>query len=129
MSVVYPAIFLKEEIGFSVSFPDLSGCFSEGDTLEQAIEMAQEALGLFLVSMEERGISIPPSSNISDLHCENGEFATLISTNTDRYRRNKSVKKTLTIPLWLNEQAEKANLNFSQTLQKALKEELQVIDR
>lgn len=127
MLKIYPAIFLKEDNGFSVSFPDLDGCFTEGATLEEAVEMAQEALGLYLVSLEERNITIPaPSDNIS-IQCETNEFVTLVSTPIDKYRRkNKAVKKTLTIPQWLNDEAELRHINFSSVLQKALKEELQI---
>ena len=129
MLKVYPAIFLKEDIGYSVTFPDLDGCFTEGNTLEEAIEMAQEALGLYLVSLEERDISVPLPSDISVIKCSKNEFVSLISTSVEKYRRkNKAIKKTLTIPQWLNEEAELKHLNFSSVLQKALKEELQIAD-
>ena len=129
MLKVYPAIFTKEDIGYSVSFPDLDGCFTEGDTLEEAIEMAQEALGLYLVSLEERDIGVPASSDITTIKCSKNEFTTLITASIEKYRRkNKAVKKTLTIPQWLNEEAELRHLNFSSVLQKALKEELQIVE-
>ena len=129
MLKVYPAIFQKEEIGYSVSFPDLDGCFTEGDTLEEAMEMAQEALGLYLVSLEERKINIPLASEIAVISCSNREFVSLVSTPIEKYRRkNKSVKKTLTIPQWLNDEAELRHINFSSVLQKALKEELSITD-
>ena len=129
MLKVYPAIFLKEDIGYSVSFPDLDGCFTEGNTLEEAIVMAQEALGLYIVSLEERNISIPSPSEIFDIRHSENEFVTLISTKINKYlRRNKAVKKTLTIPQWLNEEAELRHINFSSVLQKALKEELQIAE-
>ena len=129
MLKVYPAIFLKEDIGYSVSFPDLDGCFTEGNTLEEGIEMAQEALGLYLVSLEERNINIPLPSDISAIEYSGNEFVTLVSTPIQKYRRrNKAIKKTLTIPQWLNEEAELRHINFSSVLQKALKEELQVAE-
>lgn len=128
MLKVYPAIFLKEDAGFSISFPDLDGCFSEGDNLEEAIAMAQEALGLYLVSLEERKIPFPVASDPTSVHYNENEFITLISTPLEKYRRNKSVKKTLTIPQWLNEQAELNHINFSSVLQEALKKELQIQD-
>ena len=130
MLVVYPAIFLKEEdAGYSVSFPDLDGCFTEGNTLEQAIEMAQEALGLYLASLEERKLIIPKASGYEDIQCNRNEFISLVYTSVDKYKRsNKAVKKTLTIPQWLNEEAELRHINFSSVLQKALKEELQIAE-
>jgi len=122
---VYPAIFFQEEDGYSVSFPDLDGCFTEGETIEHAVEMAQEALGLYLVSLEERSIKIPKPTLDNDIEHEADEFVTLVSTDIEKYRRrNKAVKKTLTIPQWLNEEAELKHINFSSVLQKALKEEL-----
>lgn len=127
MIKVYPAIFLKESNSYSVSFPDLDGCFTEGDTLEEAVEMAQEALGLYLVSLEERSINVPDPTDNTDIRCAEDEFITLVSTQIEKYRRkNKSVKKTLTIPQWLNDEAELRHINFSSVLQKALKEELQI---
>jgi len=124
MLKIYPAVFLKEDVGYSVSFPDLDGCYTQGETLEEAMEMAQEALGLFLVSLEERGL-IALASEPSDIECEEGEFVSLVATPIEKYRRkNKAVKKTLTIPQWLNEEAELKHINFSSVLQKALKDEL-----
>lgn len=128
MLKVYPAIFLKEDVGFSVSFPDLDGCFTQGDTLEEAIEMAQEALGLYLVALEEGHTPFPAASEPRTIKCNDDEFVTLISTQIEKYRRNKSVKKTLTIPQWLNDQAELNHINFSSVLQAALKKELQIQD-
>lgn len=91
------------------------------------MEMAQEALGLYLVSLEERNINIPDPSDNTDILCVEDEFITLVSTQIEKYRRkNKAVKKTLTIPQWLNDEAELRHINFSSVLQKALKEELQI---
>jgi len=128
MLKVYPAVFLQEEIGYSVSFPDLDGCFTEGDSLEEAMEMAQEALGLFIVSLEERGMVVPSASEISSIVCSDCEFTSFVATSIDKYRRkDRAVKKTLTIPQWLNEEAESRHINFSSVLQKALKDELQLV--
>jgi len=128
MLTIYPATFIKEDEGYSVFFHDLDGCYTQGDTLEEAIQMAQEVLGLFLVSLSERNIPIPSASDPTTLTCEPNEFITLITTNTERYRRNtKAIKKTLTIPQWLNEEAEAHHINFSSVLQKALKSELKIV--
>ncbi len=124
---VYPAIFAKEECGYSVSFPDLEGCVTSGETLENAMAMAEDALCLMLYDMEEDGIPTPAASDIRSLRCNEDEFVSLIACDTLEYRRyynNKAVKKTLSIPAWLNTMAEREDINFSAVLQKALKEEL-----
>lgn len=129
---VYPAIFQSETVGgYSVTFPDLSGCFTEGDTLEQAIEMARDALGLYLYSLEEDNEPIPEPSKPDQIKTVPGQFVTLIDVDMLAYRRkhdNRAVKKTLTIPAWLNNIAEKHNVNFSQILQNALIEHLGLND-
>jgi hypothetical protein len=74
---------------------------------------------------------IPSASNPGGIKIKDGEFVSIIAVDTETYRRfyeNKSVKKTLSIPMWLNEMAERAHINFSQTLQKALKAELHIAD-
>lgn len=120
---VYPAIFAKEDKGYSVCFPDVQGCYTQGETLTEAMDMAKDALNLMLYGFEEDGIAINPPSDINSICTGANEFTTLISCDTMEYRRfydNKAVKKTLTIPSWLNTVAEKANVNFSATLQEAL---------
>ena len=125
MKLVYPAIFKKEELGYSVVIPDLLGCCTQGDTLEEAIEMAEDAaLGWLLTTLEENE-EIPEASNINDIKLEStDEFVSLLlldlSAYSEKYSSRKSVKKTLTIPFWLNERAERLKINFSKTLQDAL---------
>ena len=125
MKLVYPAIFKKEEKGYSVVFPDLLGCCTQGDTLEEAIEMAEDAaLGWLLTALEENE-EIPKATNVNDIELENeSEFISLLLLNlsaySEKHSSRKSVKKTLTIPFWLNERAERLKINFSKTLQDAL---------
>lgn len=125
MKLVYPAIFKQEDIGYSVVIPDLLGCCTQGDTLEEAIEMAEDAaLGWLLTALEENE-DIPKASKIKDIDLESeDEFVSLLlldlSAYSEKYSSRKSVKKTLTIPFWLNERAEKLKVNFSKTLQDAL---------
>ena len=124
----YPAIIVRnpsEEYQYSVMFPDLPGCITEGRTQNEALEMAQEALGLHLYGLEEDGDDIPAPSE--SLTTGEGEAVALITVNFDSFREimeNKYVKKTLTIPAKLNITAENAGVNFSQLLQQALKEYL-----
>ena len=106
MKTIYPAIFMREEKDeYSVIFPDLEGCVTCGDNLEHALSMAEEALGLYLVSLEERKLPAANPSDPAEIKTENNDFVSLISTSMERYRRNKAVKKTLTIPQWLNDAA------------------------
>lgn len=124
MKYVYPAIFTPEDNGgFSVLFPDLEGCYTCGDDLTEALEMAEDALALVLYGYETNAKPIPAPSSLSDIACSNDSFVNYISCDTLIYRKmynNKSVKKTLTIPEWLNEAAVSMDINFSQALQEAL---------
>lgn len=123
----YPAVFRKEDIGYSVYFPDLDGCFTEGDTLEEACSMAVEAVGLYLEDSTTGVFNFPETSDITSIKTADNEVAVLIEFDEVEYRKrhnNKAVKKTLSIPQWLNIMAEEHNINFSQVLQQALKEHL-----
>lgn len=122
MLKVYPAIF-HEEDGFWVEFPDLDGCNACGSTLEDAMELAQEALGLYLATLAEEGLEIPSPSPMEGIKTDG--LVSYVSTNMDKYRRNnKAVKKTLSIPQWLADEAEKNNLSLSKVLQEGLKTRL-----
>ena len=124
MKSVYPAVFYPEKMGYSIAFPDLPGCFTEGDDLTEAIAMAEEALGLYLASRLDNSLDIAPPSAIEDVDMEDG-FVNYIAADPARYRKKgKSVKKTLTIPEWLNVEAEKAGVNFSAVLQDAIRARL-----
>lgn len=118
----YPAVFHKaEEGGFWVSFPDIPECMTQGDDMQQAYEMAVEALGLSLTTLEE-GEQIPKASSPDDVSPEDG-FLVVVEFDMAEYRRkhcSRAVKKTLSIPEWLNEEAMRRNINFSQVLQEAL---------
>jgi antitoxin HicB len=125
---VYPAIFTPEsEGGFSVLIPDLPGCVTCGDTVADAIEMGQDALAMWLCDAEDKHENIPQASKLADIKHDKDSFVNLIVADTLEYRRendNRAVKKTLSIPSWLNAQGEKAGVNFSQILQDALKSHL-----
>lgn len=127
---VYPAIFSpSEDGGFTVSFPDVSGCYTDGDTLAEAIENAKDALCLMLYDMEERGEALPVPTATKEVSSEKDDIVSLVACDTLEYRKffdKKAVKKTLTIPNWLNVMAERADINFSVTLQEALIDKLQI---
>lgn len=130
MKYVYTAVFTPngDEI-YTVTFPDIKGCVTEGNTLDDSIAMASDALCLTLYDMEESNKVIPPATRPDKVKAPEGGFCSVVSVDTAFYRRyynNKAVKKTLTIPAWLNERAEEAHINFSGVLQSALKEQLHI---
>lgn len=128
--VFYPAIFHRaEEGGFWISFPDLPECFTEGDDMAQAYEMAVNALGLALTSREAEKEPIPEPTTPSDITIEKDSFLVVIEFDMLTYKKknnSRAVKKTLSIPEWLNEEATAIGVNFSQVLQEALLQKLQV---
>ena len=129
MKYAYPAVFTDEGGVYSVEFPDVAGCATFGDTLPEAAEMAKDALCLMLYSLEEDGRAIPAASDIRSIQAEGNAFISIVCCDTLEYRKlynNKAVKKTLTIPTWLNTLAEKNEINFSTVLQNALKKELNI---
>lgn len=119
MLFVYPAVFHKEEDSYWVEFPDLPGCHSYGSSVTETMACAQEALAGYILRLleQERPIAVP--SDIGTLSAEDG-FTSLVSCDIDQYKETKAVKKTLTIPAWLNERAMARGVNFSQVLQEAL---------
>ncbi len=123
----YPAVFHKaEEGGFWVTFPDIPECMTQGDDMQQAYEMSVEALGLSLTTMEDAGEKIPESSQPDEIKVEDG-YLVIVEFDMAEYRRkhcSRAVKKTLSIPEWLNEAAIRQNINFSQVLQEALMEKV-----
>lgn len=128
-SYEFVAIFNYAEDGISISFPDLPGCLSCADTTKEAIKNAEEVLGLVLYDMEEENEEIPEPTLLENVKCEKNERAVLINVWMPLVRNEideQSIKKTLTIPQWLNKIAEKENVNFSKLLQSALKDYLKV---
>ena len=123
---VFPAIFTFDGQYYNVDFIDLKGCSTFGNSIQDAYAMAQDAMGLYLDNMT----NFPkPSLDFSNISLKENQFVSFISIDMDDYRRkfnNKSVKKTLTIPEWLNYLAEKNNINFSQLLQEAIKGKLNI---
>lgn len=126
---LYPAVFTPEDAGYSVNFPDLKNCFTSGATLEEAMDMANDVLCLTLYDLEQEDAAIPTASAVNAVPHTGSEFVSLVGCDTIAYRKffdNKAVKKTLSIPSWLNDMAERADINFSGTLQEALKAKLNI---
>lgn len=121
---VFPAIFTFDGKYYNVDFIDLKGCSTFGDSIQNAYLMAQDAMGLYL---DELTNFPQPTLDISKISLQKNQLISFVSIDMDEYRKkfnNKSIKKTLTIPEWLNYLSEKNNINFSQVLQEALKEKL-----
>ena len=123
----YPAVFHKaEEGGFWISFPDFPECLTEGDDMQKAYEMAVEALGLVLTGRAEEKDEIPKPTEVDQITVDNGVLV-IVEFDMMEYQRkhnSRAVKKTLSIPEWLNDAAIKAGVNFSQVLQEALMEKV-----
>ena len=124
----FPCVMTPEaDGGYSVDFPDVPQCYTCGDDLPRALEMAQDVLCLRLYDIEEAGEVIPVPSEPRNVKTEGNEFVSVVGCDTLTYRKlhsNRAVKKTLTIPEWLNTAAEKRCVNFSAVLQDALKSQL-----
>ena len=126
MLSIYPACFFKEENHYSVIFPDFNYLSTCGDSLQDAMEMAVDCLAgaLFSAKLDNEDIPIPskleeidPTQIASELEFEfKQSFVTLVSVDVEEY----AIKKTLTIPEWLNKEAMSKKINFSQVLQEAL---------
>lgn len=123
-SYFYPAIFHSDKNGgYWISFPDFPECFTQGESIEESYKMAVEAIGLCIDEKIKKQEELPPASSPIDYTVDNGDFSCVIEFDLAEYRRkhnSKSVKKTLSIPEWLNEAAMAKNINFSQVLQEAL---------
>ncbi len=135
MKNVYPVFFTKTDTVVLVEVPDLE-ILTEGTDMSDAIEMARDAIELKCVSMEDDGTEIPLPSEINDLDVNNGIFAeegatviSFVDIDSGEYRRKidtKTVRKNVTIPGWLNYEAEHAGINVSRVLQEALMKVLNV---
>lgn len=126
---VYPAIFHpnSNDGSITVTIPALPGCITEGKDLADAVYMAGDALAMWLWYTEDQHEEIPAPQPLSEV--KPPEFVNYVYADTDEYRRKhdtRAVKKTLSIPSWLNDRAMQAGVNFSQILQDALRERLGV---
>ena len=124
---IYPAVFDYADDGISVFFPDLPGCLTCGKTDEEASKMAEEALGLHICGMEEDNDDIPEPSKGNEITLEPNQRIFLVRVWMPKARNEVKpvyVKKTLTIPSFLNKAAQEARINFSNLLQEALREKL-----
>ena len=119
----FVAILTEEENGISIEFPDLPGCCPCAETMEQAMDNAKEALGLHIWGMEQDGEPIPEPTPIGKIKTATGQVAISVDVFMPSVRErieNKSIKKTLTIPNWLDKLAAGEQINYSKLFQDAL---------
>jgi predicted RNase H-like HicB family nuclease len=125
---LFPAYFCYYESGkIGVVFPDLPGCISQGDSEEDALRMAKEALTFHIWGIEDDGDKTPEPSAVKDLSPESDQAVVLIEAFMPPFRErmnNKAVTKAVTVPRWLEIEAKEANLNYSQILQDGLMQRL-----
>lgn len=122
---VYPAVFHPNEDGsFTITYPDLPGCISEGKSLGNAMYMAQSALAQWIGYLTDKQQAIPPASDLKMIETTPEEFTSLIRTET---KDGRAVKRTVSIPKWMDDQVAETGLSLSRVLQDALKERLHSI--
>lgn len=124
---IYPAVFAKEEDGsYNIVFPDLDGAFTCGADFQEALYMAKDCLELNLSTLDE----MPPISDLENIKLNKGEHIVMIQADMLEFKKkydNKLIKKTLTLPKWLNDLGVEKKVNFSKILQEALKERLEIL--
>ena len=121
---VYPALFHSNEDGsFTITYPDLPGCISEGKSLGNAMYMAQSALTQWIEYLTDKKQSIPLASNLESIKTTQDEFVNLIRVEI---KENRAVKRTVGIPKWMDDKVIETGLSLSRVLQDALKEKLNV---
>ena len=125
---VYPALFVNETNGsVSVFFPDLDGCQTYDDTIEGAALMAKDALEGYISVLLEYDKELPKPSNINEIETSNGLAMMVVADVNNMANENKPVKKTLSIPKWLDREATNAHINFSGVLRDALIDRLNLL--
>ena len=128
----YPIVLTPDKVGYVVFIPDFN-INTEGDTLTEAIEMARDAIGLMGIDMEDDKKELPAPSEMNSVTKETeSDIVTLVDVDFAEYRRQngmRTVRRNVTLPSWLDFEAEKSGVNVSAILQRALKQELHLTDR
>lgn len=138
MKRVYPIFISQDKEDFLVYVPDMD-IYTEGKDMADAIEMARDAIGLQGIALEDAGNTIPEASDYSaavdkakantEIYDYTDGILTMVDIDFSEYRRkvdNKAVRRNVTLPNWLNVEAEKAQLNVSKLLQEALMAKLHI---
>lgn len=121
---VYPAIFHANKDGsFTITYPDLPGCISEGKSLGNAMYMAQSALSQWMEYLMDKGQNIPLASNLSDIRTAPEEFVNFIRAEV---KDNHAVRRTVSIPKWMDDEVTESGISLSRVLQEALRERFSI---
>ena len=126
MKYIYPAIFTPEADGISVDFPDLPGCYTDGATVEEAFENAEDALSLMLWHLEKEKQTPPAPTPPTALRATPGASIALVKADTLPVRKlndSRTVRKNITLPGWMDTLAKEHHINFSRLLQNAIRKE------
>ena len=125
-SYVFPAIFHQntDDGSYTVTFPDLPGCITEGKNLDEALYMAQSALSLWLEYSIGHKEPLPSPSAMAAIHTEPGEFSNLVRAEL---QDNRAVKRTVSLPKWMDDKAEEMGLSLSRVLQDALRKRIETV--
>ncbi len=127
MIKVYPAIIHEEEGGYWLEFPDLKGCYTDGDSLEELMINAEEALGGYLAAKIDAGEELPLTSKLENVKCSEDASKTYISTDTNRYHRDtRAVKRMISLPSWLAKEADNRKLSLSKITKEALLKKIDI---
>jgi predicted RNase H-like HicB family nuclease len=122
MEYVYPAIFHRnKDESYTITYPDLPGCISEGKSLGNAMYMAQSALTQWLSYLTDKKQEIPSASSVKKIKKSKGDFVNLICAEV---RNARAVKRTVSIPKWMDDKVIQSGLSLSKVLQDALGERL-----
>ncbi|MDY6305035.1 MAG: type II toxin-antitoxin system HicB family antitoxin [Oribacterium sp.] len=125
MKLTYPAIFthFDDEDGYTVEFPDLPGCVTEGYGIADTMFMAEDAASGWILTELEDGKNPPKASDIHSFHAPTNGFLSMVALDMDAYAEKygeKAVKKTLTIPAWMNTYVERHGISCSRVLREAV---------
>lgn len=122
----YPCVITEEEGIYYINFPDFKACFTDGETMEEALDNAKDVLTAVLIEMTKHNEELPKASKPKASDNDWVVVIDVVKSYVLSKANNQSVKKTLTIPKWLNDLAIEQDINFSQVLQESLKDKLQV---
>lgn len=129
MKGVYSAVFTPKEngTGYYCRVPDLPGCVTTGRDEAECLDLIQDAANLWLLGIENDGRAVPAATPLAAVPREPGDLVTLVSVDTERYRRendSRAVRKNVSLPAWMAFQADQRGINCSQVLQDALRQVL-----